>query len=834
MVDWMEKAQRLRLPRAETRIDLYLVFFVFLLGVIVSSFLLSKSDLKGEFYQRAYAPAVLMTCGHGFTNIKLEDSGPTAPLNDFVYRKTQTFECSQLPETIEPVPLRNLQSMHMYLMAAVSLVWGVVGISWQKLLPLFAVFYGMSCAVSYLVFRLGANRAFSLIGAGLFMFSFWHFEHLQHLRDYSKAPFMLAALLVSAWLVGAQELKARRWLSVLLGVVVGVGLGVRFDILLFVPFVVLTIFFFSSTTWSWTGIVEKLRLTALFLFTMMLVGEPIFSLLDDGQSNTFHVILLGLSPYVGQSLELQGGQELLTFYNDLYLLHSVSAWSSPVFGSEELFELATPEYEAAAAQYWFTLASYFPADFFVGGLAAIRKILLFPYEYGHDIFDYVVYREYLGGIPEAWRYALYAIPVLASLYMVGKTLRTPLFIVFAITYICGSAFLQFNLRHFFYLEMIPFWLGVMLLQVAFAVAMKSGGTLAAGVGYWLRHKKLDYRSALPWRRMKLPQVAILAATIFVAPYLVLSLTSALQDWRSLSLQRDYWDLPLTGVPVEGIQVNHSVKYAVNWEALHLDNGRPLNAVYLAVDFDPTLCQETFPVLALRYEASGAFYDFSNSFIPSQVQAKRYFFPILKWHDYRFASLDVWNETSRCIRNVAMMRPEARPPLALNLSVPLKREEITPLAGRRFKGSGGAADDVSEIWWVTQGVESKEDYFEGTQYVFEPINHFVYVDRTFVGGDREARFTGKPISHTAYLARFETVREAGGKVLRLEGYMEEGIVNFGILGPNEQWTWVYPINRKGPFRVLVAIPQGHAPLLAANMQPNESLSFVITRADWVKP
>src|SRR5439155_198290 len=79
-----------------------------------------------------------------------------------------------------------------YLMLTVSWTWRLQGrVAWSALTPLFALLYGITIVLAYLIFRQGIGRPLSAMAACALAVSTLHLNNLPHLRDYAKAPFVL-------------------------------------------------------------------------------------------------------------------------------------------------------------------------------------------------------------------------------------------------------------------------------------------------------------------------------------------------------------------------------------------------------------------------------------------------------------------------------------------------------------------------------------------------------------------------------------------------------------------------------------------------------------------
>jgi hypothetical protein len=118
----------------------------------------------------------------------------------------------------------------------VGLYWTVAGISWSGLIPLFGALFGLVIVLAYALFRLAAPMPVAILPAAGLMISTLHVQNLPHLRDYAKAPFVLALILILFWIVKHPPTPRRlvAW-CVAYGLVLGVGYGFRTDFLACIP-----------------------------------------------------------------------------------------------------------------------------------------------------------------------------------------------------------------------------------------------------------------------------------------------------------------------------------------------------------------------------------------------------------------------------------------------------------------------------------------------------------------------------------------------------------------------------------------------------------------------
>ena len=703
-------------PRSELRLDLYLTACVFFITAILAYSFLLITNPKSYFYQEQFSPAIMLACGKGFS--AAARTPQSNPIFDFLAAKKPALNCSEIPGDILVSPLNRFQQVHKYLMGFTSTVWHLFGISWKSLQFLYVILYGLSCAMIYLLFRLGTNRPFALAGTALIAVSYLHFSYITHLRDYAKAPFMLAMLLCCVLLVCADSRKQRLAVAVIAGLVFGIGIGVRMDIMLFIPFIYLTILLFTSIDWKMGGVYEKLTLVVVFSGVALLSGWPILASLSGG-GNTFHVILLGLAPIFFRELGLAGGQELLSFYNDSYLVHTLSAWALPEFGANRLLLLATTEYERVGLKYWLVLMSYFPADFFIGGLAAIRSILELLYQRYNVVLGISDIASFLREIPSAIRYLFIGLPFLACAVLPQSGGRLFFFLAFLVSYISGVTFLQFSPRHYFYLEFISLWFVLCSTGLIFVYGYKFARRLSEWIAdsvYWdcgrfsiavgLRESIAGGRfgseilRTAAHRLMNIPalrRVLTFAAIIVLAPIFLLALLENIQQARTITLQQEFIGLPLVQAPVSrvvrvppldpkpgGTAPVKTERLVLDWKARFATSTGAMQAIYLAFDFDPKVCSRNDLAFRVSYVSDTPYHNFSRNIAFRAEAPTRYFLPTYKGNGYHFDSLDIDSALASCLTAVRMVDPSARAPLMIDFAAPIDPDRFQTIGRRTFR------------------------------------------------------------------------------------------------------------------------------------------------------
>src|SRR5262249_22623926 len=206
------------------------------------------------------------------------------------------MSCDDLPRTATLGPPNFTQSLYRYMTLAVGVTWRLFGVSWASLSLLLGVLYGATAAVVYALFRLGAPRWPAAVGTALMIASPLQLRYLPQLRDYAKAPFMLALILTLALLVVRPLTRTRLLvLAAAYGAVTGIGFGFRNDLLIaLLPFAATVLYSLAPSS----GISARQKLAALVLCGAVFATSawPIIRSYRGG-SNTGHVALLGLTSH---------------------------------------------------------------------------------------------------------------------------------------------------------------------------------------------------------------------------------------------------------------------------------------------------------------------------------------------------------------------------------------------------------------------------------------------------------------------------------------------------------------------------------------------------------
>jgi hypothetical protein len=262
---------------------------------------------------------------------------------------------------------------------------------------------------------------------------------LPHLRDFSKAPFILLCVALSLF-ASKRRLGYVSCVSLCAaaGAVLGVGLGFRFDLTMLIPLVVVLRLGFGQ----WRGIrgfVIRIGCCCIFLAAVVSTSLPILAMYRIGGGNSFHWINLGLMSYFDPLLNVDTPttHELGHLYNDMFVGELVNDYAQQHAGEiTSKLEYGNAQYNAYGRSYYLAVLRTFPADMMIRAIAA-------------PLGAY-------GGWPDpVARWIGVCLSMLALGLLFAKSMRMALVAATIVTYLGVVVFLQFDVRHWFYLVIVP-------------------------------------------------------------------------------------------------------------------------------------------------------------------------------------------------------------------------------------------------------------------------------------------------------------------------------------------------------------------------------------------
>lgn len=677
---------------------------VFLFGVIG----LLGPDHSNELIW--FSPSVMFASGKGMI-CPAEMDIPA--LSDFLRMKTASFNPADIPDKFNVWYLSPFCQAHYYLMMAVGLVWRCFGISWQsvKLVPL-ALFVA-AAGFLYGLFRLGMGRILSALFSLAVMCSPPMLAMTVSIRDFSKAPFILGALYLSALLAATpRSRKSLFGISLALGLLLGLGMGFRQDAMIAMPPALAAAVFARGAAplrW-WMRALAPAVMFAAFLFA----GAPILRAMsaDEGAVSS-HTLFQGLSLETESSLDFSGASYSLLPATSDNLVHSVINTHARRHGDTDPMEnYLSPAYGRAGRRMFLEVARDFPGDLLGRGYAAVLALFRVPEEFPKQM-------AYVKGMDNDWSrglvrlYApaaahlarwglLYALLALAAIG--AYDLRAALVAAFALLYFGGYTSLLFQYRHAFHLAFMPWWAAAFLLT-------------AVGRGMAAFFQRLRGLGAVePLSAQAASARMARAGSLIVAASVVLALPLAIaRAWQHA--QVDPMVRACAAAPLETLEtVRETADGRVTFQPAQRPKGLadsesklPMEASweYLAVEVDTG--GRLIPI-TIEYDkrVSGNNFTHTISVEPppeGTVGTVKYFFPVyevsailppegkltihtgsIPWHRGRFLGISVAEQDAACVKTLCRVSDTASMSLLPYLWLPpdttaFRRHNATTLEGR---------------------------------------------------------------------------------------------------------------------------------------------------------
>ncbi len=461
-----------------------------------------------------FGASVMLASGRGFVN---PIGGAAAELDAFLAQQRNSFDPSTLPKNIQVIDDDPFAACHRYLFSAIGLVWRLAGISWDNLRILLVIFFCLTAAAAYGVFRLGMNPVLSAFFTACFMTSPALLDTFPYLRDFCKAFFFLLILFVLGKLLLTPLKRRALWiLAALLGLVIGVGLGFRQDLLITLPpaFAVLLLGLPAGS------IRDRVCACLLLALCFLLPAWPVLSVMRQQGPLSYHHIATGLATPCESALPVDpASYDRIYSPNDPVVHATYTSYAHRVQGVKE----SIPPWKRAAAQaaqgFVREVMRTFPADMLARGYAATLWALgISP---AHVVWFEVGSPELVQRII-AWEAPVrewilplmkYLVPT-ALLLLSLFSVRLALALFLLLLYFCGYTSLQFQARHCFHLAIVSFWFVGFLLDVPVKAVLS------------LRTKKARFSP-----REALHAVCRLLSFVAVGAFLVIVPLQAARAWQ---------------------------------------------------------------------------------------------------------------------------------------------------------------------------------------------------------------------------------------------------------------------------------------------------------------
>jgi hypothetical protein len=624
-------------PRKLPWADLILFLLVFVAGTVTGTLYMQHWGGTAHFFQEEFGPALARACGHGYRDL---DTHALPEVHAFLHPpmhvagppRPDDCACVNLGESPPLQEAGAIQRRHRYLMESVAWSWRILGIRWSSLALLHGLLYGGTMTAAYGLFRLVMGRPMALVCVFVLLLSPLHLHYLPRLRDYSKAPFILGALACAGYAVRRnRSTGALAGAAALAGVLTGVGIGFRIDVLMAVPASCAALILLAPG-WSRAPLRRRALALLAFVLAFLATGGPILMHLGQG-GNKAHPALLGFSDLYDQRLGVESASyDVFHRFLDTEVRLTLEAYAEECgnAGEEVLLSYETPEYEHIADAYYSEILWNFPADAALRGYVASFRVLdelhaprsqTFPRGIENPPLAMLfTLRQWLGGwLTSYTRY----VAALGLLLVALHNLRLAIALFLGLLYCCGYSSVQFATRNYFHLEFVPLFAAGGLIDYATRRVWR----------LWRMRAEWPAWRRCAWERPPLR----LAAFLGVVVLLVFAPLGVLRQVQSAQL-RDTWSrytpdgpaaVPLSAErsyppPGDGQQ-----RFAVG--PAHFNNAqaapsRPYSvhaclAVFVAPGEQPV-------TVTVRYDASQGDFDLSWSReIPAATQGHVLVFPV---------------------------------------------------------------------------------------------------------------------------------------------------------------------------------------------------------------
>jgi hypothetical protein len=408
-----------------------------------------------------FGAAVTAAFGEGLKDPILESQSKLAGFLNHSVPSSLKFDDVTHPMRAEEVS--PYQRQHLYLMALVGLCWRVFGVDWAALGPLVGLMAALSVLSVYGILRSRVRPVVALIGSVALLACPTQLALANYVRDYAKTPFFLMVFFLFCILL-TKSLSASRLMlvGVALGLVTGIGLGIRQEIQIVwvvIPFLYLF------------GLPTGLRRMPFARLGSLLLAFGLFQLLsypvrNDRQKYAAHGVLGGSFKYNHDSMGM-GGAPYIWFnevtMTDNYTNTVIQDYNRRLAGKRVDVQYLGTEYESAGKALVVDLVRSFPADFvtrfFAASLTTIRDapwltIGALPTMYEVDNTLIARAQQTEVGVRQFWnRFGPWL--VFLGLVMVSwHSLRVALFLTGLLIFFTGYTSLQFQPRHLWHLGVI--------------------------------------------------------------------------------------------------------------------------------------------------------------------------------------------------------------------------------------------------------------------------------------------------------------------------------------------------------------------------------------------
>jgi hypothetical protein len=298
-----------------------------------------------------------------------------------------------------------------------------------------------------------------------------------------------------------------------LGAMLGIGFGIRSDVVMNLVPVALTVTAFMPGG-VFRNIPVKAAALAALLLAFAVCASGVLNFYQSGHA-LWHVSILGLTEPFDTPLGIEPAlYNHGAAYSDDVVFAEVIGYVHRIERGTPAPEIFTPAYQNASRKYYLTLARLVPADFFVRTLASVVKVLNLPYSITYGRAPIGVSHPLVLRLYEARAWCLTALegvtPALLLAVAAGLTTRSrrcALALVALVLFYSGYPVLQFYGRHVFHLEFVALWIA--------AIAVSQAPPLLRRDADGVSRRREFLASLVPWTAAIAGIVAALAVVRLV-------------------------------------------------------------------------------------------------------------------------------------------------------------------------------------------------------------------------------------------------------------------------------------------------------------------------------
>ena len=787
-----------------------------------------------DFSRRVFGAAAMSVCGYGLrtpevtANASQHARPEHRPLLDFIGQRRERLACADIPADQPAYGLDGMQRASGYLMQLVVGTWAVTGLTWSGIDYLQGAMFGASVGLTYLIGRLAMGSLAATVVALVLLLSPIQLTNLYDLRDYAKAPFFLASLLVAGFLITRHSPPrvVVGWCAAG-GALLGFGFGIRTDVVvnlvLLVGVALACLPGRLVDTW-------RLRLGAAVacLLSFGVVALPILTSQESG-SNLWHWALLGYAHEWDWALSIiPGPYEPMYFYSDSYVATTVNAFAGRMQAPSKV-TVGLPGYPEASRAYYELIFWTFPADALLRGWAAVIQTLDLPFGGLHvlpqgilpDVVTNVI--GVVGRVRVMFAGLGVAVFSAALLMLSIRSVRLAASLFGVVAFLGAYPAIQFQLRHVFHLELLSVW---ML------------GVLASAVGSWIvdRWRAVPSQDGVPaptregrWRPV------VFAAGVVATVTLPMAVLRGYQQRTATTLMETYVAAPLEALTMS-VEPAGPGMVRLAKDALPQGPRRSMRSDVIVAEVSAARCPVTHTAMRFSYDAGNPDLDFTRTYdveVPAAGDGvARVFVPVYRSSDtspsdaLKFGGVEIAEAEQHCITGLSRWASVDHVPLLMPVVLlPGWRERPLHQSLRGWERDGTSAGREPATFWGPAA--SRTIVSERLSRAGATVERFAaqlaYAARIArVAPDARVDVAGVAEATGSYLAAWQEASFADSDMVLIEGELNRGGLAIGLTD-RAGWATRLAIDTPGPFTAVIQAPRpGQYQLVIANHLSNTSL------------